>query len=412
MARASVWSRIKSLWHKASRSLLGIAAMGLALGIGIGMGLWLGDVADKPPPRPNGPPPRATAPTPPQDGPRDGLRPNQPRIDVAPWVADPRRERPQGLDLPPERLPEAAPEERPSFLPPPGIAPDSAPDAPAPEALPDQPQQDGQQEGGLPAWRRYAVAPPDTQGRPLVAIVIDDMGVDLRHSQEAAALRAPLTLAYLPYARDLAGQTAAAHRAGHELMVHVSMQPQSKTGAAGQAESGGDPGPNALTVGLAPEEIRRRLDWALTQFPGFVGINNHMGSAFTVNRPGMSVVIGELKRRGLLFLDSRTTAGSVGEALAMEAGVPHATRHVFLDNIQSEAEARTRLLELERIAKARGAAIAIGHPHPTTLTVLREWLPTAAGRGLALVPLSTIVARNMNASVSAEARHENGSITR
>lgn len=407
MARASVWSRIKSLWHKASRSLLGIAAMGLALGIGIGMGLWLGDVADAPP---NRPPPQSSTPIPP-DGPRDGLRPNQPRIDVAPWVADPRRERPQGLDLPPERLPEAAPEERPSIIPAPEAAPEAAPEMSPDEAAPELPQQDGQQDGGLPAWRRYAVAPPDTQGRPLVAIVIDDMGVDVRHSQEAAALPAPLTLAYLPYARDLSNQTASAHRAGHELMVHVSMQPQSKTGAAGQAESGGDPGPNALTVGLAPEEIRRRLDWALDQFPGFVGINNHMGSAFTASRPGMSVVIGELKRRGLLFLDSRTTAGSVGEALAAEAGVPHATRHVFLDNIQSEAEARTRLMELERIAKARGAAIAIGHPHPTTLAVLREWLPTAAGRGLALVPLSAIVARNMSAA-SAEARHQTGSITR
>ncbi|MFN4281941.1 MAG: divergent polysaccharide deacetylase family protein [Alphaproteobacteria bacterium] len=377
MARPSFWSRLKSLWQKASGSLLGIAALGLALGVGIGMGLWLGDVADRPAP----PTPTVTI-SPPAE-----TRPAQPRIEIAPWVPDPRRERPT-LDLPPE-MPQQTPGAMPPALP---SAPQANPDA-LPNALPPQPQQ----EGALPPWRRYAVAPPPAEGRALIAVVIDDMGVDLRHSREAAALPGPLTLAYLPYARDLPTQTAAARAAGHELMVHVSMQPQGRNGLAGQIEAGGDPGPNALTVGLAPEEIRRRLDWALGQFAGYVGINNHMGSAFTADRPGMRVVIDELKRRGLLFLDSRTTAASVGDALAAEAGVPHATRHVFLDNIQTAAEVRARLMELERIAKARGAAIAIGHPHEATLAVLREWLPSAAARGLALTPLSAIVQQGIAA---------------
>jgi hypothetical protein len=248
--------------------------------------------------------------------------------------------------------------------------------------------------GGAPLWRRNAVPSPVPNGRPMIAIVIDDMGVDQRHSVEAAKLPGPLTLSYLPYARDLGQQTSAARRAGHELMVHVPMQPQSRTGANGQPESGGDPGPNALLVGLSNEEIRRRLDIALASFDGYVGINNHMGSAFTVNRPGMATVIADLKSRGLLFLDSRTIAGSVGEGLAEEAGVAHATRNVFLDNVQTTLEVRTRLAELERVAKARGAAVAIGHPHETTIAVLKEWLPTAASQGFVLVPLSAIVARN------------------
>jgi polysaccharide deacetylase 2 family uncharacterized protein YibQ len=362
--------------------------MGLALGIGIGLGLWLGDVADppKPPPpqraAPSAPPPAAAAP-----------RQNQPRIDIAPWVSDPRRGPAPSLNLPPE---DPLRTEPPAHSPPPADV--------EPPLVP-------RDEGSLPLWRRNALAAPAVNGRPMIAVVIDDMGVDQRHSLEAAGLPGPLTLSYLPYAHDVAKQAAAARRAGHELMVHVSMQPQSKTGVSGQAESGGDPGPNALTVGLAPEEIRRRLDWALGQFGGYVGINNHMGSGFTANRPGMGVVIGELKRRGLLFLDSRTTAASVGEALAAEAGLPHATRNVFLDNVQTPTEVRTRLAELERIAKARGSAIAIGHPHEATLMVLREWLPGVAGRGFALVPLSAIVAHG-EAAASAQAHGASGSITR
>ncbi len=390
MAGRSFRSRLASLWQTASTSLLGIAAMGLALGIGIGLGLWLGDVAAPPPPAaPSAPPSQPQSAAPP--------RQNQPRIDIAPWVSDPRRERPPMMDLPPEDPLRAMP--LPLSVPP--SLPESVPEV-APARAP-------QQDGALPPWRRYAVTPPATQGRPMVAVVIDDMGVDHRHSLEAAALPAPLTLAYLPYARDLAAQTATARRAGHELMVHVSMQPQSRTTVSGQAESGGDPGPNALTVGLPPEEIRRRLDWALGQFGGYVGINNHMGSGFTASRPGMAVVIDELKRRGLLFLDSRTTAASVGDMLAAEAGVPHATRHVFLDNIQTAAEVRARLMELERIAKARGSAIAIGHPHESTLAVLRDWLPGLGERGLVLVPLTAIVARSEAAAARAQTQ---GAITR
>lgn len=405
MARRSLRSRLKSLWHQASSSLLGTmalwAAMGLALGIGIGLGLWLGDVADPP----KAPPPRAAPASPP--APAAAPRQNQPRIDIAPWVPDPRRGPAPSLNLPPEDPLRALP---PAYSPPPAAT------EPPPSSVPGQegalPPDSLEQ---LPLWRRNALAAPATGGRPMVAVVIDDMGVDQRHSLEAVALPGPLTLAYLPYGRDLAQQTAAARRAGHELMVHVSMQPQSRSGVSGQAESGGDPGPNALTVGLPPEEIRRRLDWALGQFGGYVGINNHMGSGFTANRPGMGVVIGELKRRGLLFLDSRTTPASVGEALAAEAGLPHATRNVFLDNIQTPAEVRARLAEVERIAKARGSAIAIGHPHEATLMVLRDWLPGVTGRGLALVPLSAIVAHGLaqgDSDARARAQGATGSVTR
>ena len=46
--------------------------------------------------------------------------------------------------------------------------------------------------------------------RPLIAIVIDDMGVARRRSDRAAALPGPLTLAFLPYAENVARQSHAA----------------------------------------------------------------------------------------------------------------------------------------------------------------------------------------------------------
>jgi len=218
----------------------------------------------------------------------------------------------------------------------------------------------------------------------MIAIVIDDMGLDPRRSARAVKLPGPLTLSFLPYARDLPQQTAAAHGKGHELMVHVSMQPEG---------NGNNPGPNALTIDLAPEDIKKRLDWALAAFTGYVGINNHMGSRFTADRAGMAVVMAELKTRGLLFLDSRTGQNSVGISTAVAYEVPHAARHVFLDNDISAAEVARQLAETERIARQSGFAIAIGHPHDVTLAALESWLPSLAAKGFVLAPISAIVAR-------------------
>ena len=235
---------------------------------------------------------------------------------------------------------------------------------------------------GKPAWVRFAVPQPPLGGRPLIVVVIDDLGVDRRRSEKVVALPPPLTLAWMTYAENLRGITQTARQRGHELMVHVPMQPQSESY---------DPGPDVLEVGLATEELRRRLRWGLSRFDGFVGINNHMGSRFTADRVGMNVVMEEIRARGLLFLDSVTTQKSVAPDLARQYGVPFAARHIFLDNEMSVAAVRGQLAKTEAYARKHGAAIAIGHPHDGTIEALASWLPGLEARGFTLVPLTTIV---------------------
>jgi uncharacterized protein len=235
---------------------------------------------------------------------------------------------------------------------------------------------------GEPAWLRFAVPAPLTRGRPHIAIVIDDLGLDRKRSERAIALPGPLTMSFLPYASDLPRLTEAAHRAGHELLVHVPMEPISR------AE---DMGPNGLAVDLGAEEVLRRLRWDLARFDGYVGINNHMGSRFTSDAGSMTPVMEELKARGLLFLDSRTAGSSIGAELARKLGVPHATRDVFLDNEINAAAVAAQLAEVEQLARRHGSAVAIGHPHDVTLDQLTAWLASLPGKGFVLVPLSAIV---------------------
>lgn len=217
---------------------------------------------------------------------------------------------------------------------------------------------------------------------PRIAIVIDDVGLDRSNSAAVIALPAPLTLSFLPYAPDLVVQTRVAAARGHELMVHLPMQPMADDI---------DPGPNALFVDLDDGEIARRVDWALTRFDGYAGVNNHMGSRFTARAEAMRPVLLALRGRGLFFLDSRTSPDSVAGTLADQLGLAHATRDVFLDHDRDPQAIRDALAQVEALALLHGSAIAIGHPYPETLAVLAEWLAEADERGLDLVPVSALV---------------------
>jgi polysaccharide deacetylase 2 family uncharacterized protein YibQ len=249
----------------------------------------------------------------------------------------------------------------------------------------------------VPLWQRNAIALSDTGGRPMIAVVIDDLGVNPVNARRAIALPGPLTLAFMTYANGLQSMTAKARAAGHELMLHVPMEPR---------DPAWDPGPNVLAADLGQAELRRRLLWGLQRFEGYVGINNHMGSKFTGSLLGMVQVMAELKSRGLLFLDSMTSGSSLGIGLARRMGVAHVARDVFLDNEPNQPETiRWQLAKLETIARRRGAAVAIGHPHDTTLQVLAVWLAEVEDRGFALVPISAIVRREITLAAARDSRN-------
>lgn len=233
-------------------------------------------------------------------------------------------------------------------------------------------------------WARNAIAFQDDRSRPLIVIVIDDMGLDRPRSRRVLDLPAPLTLSYLPYARDLQEQAQAARGRGHELMLHLPMEPMS---------SGVDPGPNALLTTLAEDAIRRRTVAALESFSGYVAVNNHMGSRFTTWRPGVETALKQMQVRGLAWLDSRTHAQSVGGLVAEELGMPHVDRHVFLDDVDSSDNVRQQLAETERVARRQGVAIAIGHPHDATIKELAEWLPGLRAKGFIQGPVSVAIKR-------------------
>ena len=231
-------------------------------------------------------------------------------------------------------------------------------------------------------WKKNSVQIGEVTSSPKIAIVIDDAGVDKKRTAAVIQLQPPVTIAFLTYASEIKKQVRNAKKAGHEIIVHMAMEPESKNI---------DPGPNVLLIKSDSKEILDQLRWGLNRFDGYVGINNHMGSRFTSDPNGMGVVMRELKRRGLLFLDSRTSRNTVGASIALAYDVPYTQRDFFLDNDDSLGAINRQLRKIESFAKKNGYAVAIGHPKDSTLKALSQWLKTLKERGFSQVPISQLV---------------------
>ena len=228
-------------------------------------------------------------------------------------------------------------------------------------------------------------AKPPEPPRPRVAIVIDDLGYDGRLARSFLALQEPLSFAVLPYATFSKSIARQVHEAGRDLLLHLPMEPK------GYPEV--NAGEGVLLVAMNDGVLLEKLRETLAAVPAIVGVNNHMGSRFSEDEDKMRVVLGEMKQRGLFFVDSRTSAESKGYSLAVQMGVPAAERDVFLDNIQSPQAIGSELRRLAQLARLKGKAIGIAHPHEVTLEVLRQALPQLRQDGLELVPVSQVLQR-------------------
>jgi polysaccharide deacetylase 2 family uncharacterized protein YibQ len=216
---------------------------------------------------------------------------------------------------------------------------------------------------------------------PQIAIVLDDMGVDIKRSARAMSLPKEINLSFLAYSKQIQEQTKKARDKGHELLVHIPME----------ANSGKDAGYKTLLVKDSEKILQSNLDWHLSQFEGYIGINNHMGSKFTSQKESLQKIMNKVKEKKLFFLDSKTSNATLVPNIAKECGVPCIEREIFLDHVVTSKAIQGQLKLLEEVATKKGFAIAIGHPKDETLTELEKWIPTLQQKGYNLVPISALV---------------------
>lgn len=227
----------------------------------------------------------------------------------------------------------------------------------------------------------------NTQPKGYVAIIIDDFGNYSEGTEKMLNLGIPLTVAVMPFLPSSKSDAYKAHEKGLDVIMHIAMEP-----VYGRKEW---LGPNAITVDLQGEEIKKRINSGLDELKYCVGMNNHMGSKVTQNERVMKAVLEVAKERDITFIDSKTTPNSIVFKESNKLGIVSLSRDVFLDNIKQKQQIKNQLYKLGNLALQNGYAIGIGHVGieggTVTAESIKEMYPILKRKGIKFVLISDII---------------------
>ena len=249
--------------------------------------------------------------------------------------------------------------------------------------------------GRLPTVSDNGLRPLDIYARPVgqtfasvpkIAIIVGGLGLS-QTSTQAAIDRLPpdITLAFAPYGSSIDRWMQQARRAGHELLLQMPMEPFDYPD--------NDPGPHTLLVSNTPAELRDRLAWLLSRLTNYVGVMNYMGARFTASESSLQQLLGEVTRRGLMYVDDGSSSRSIATATASGLRTPFSRADLVIDDVPRPKDITARLLQLEGTARARGIAVGVASALPVTIEELARWSRDLEERGLQLIPISASIDR-------------------
>jgi len=256
--------------------------------------------------------------------------------------------------------------------------------------LPDKALIEESETGPLPIRAADGRRPFDVYARPWsgargarIAIVVGGLGVSQTGTQRAIEKLPPeVTLGFASGGNSLGRWMQAARQKGHELVMQVPLEPFDYPNV--------DPGRNTLTVDGGAEANLENLRWALSRTTNYTGVMNYMGARFTADAGAMAPVMDELGKRGLLYLDDGSSARSLAPELALKAAVPLAAADGAIDAVRDRGEILKKLDEMERVARAKGFALATGSAFDVTVDAVSSWVEEAKKRGIEIVPVSAV----------------------
>ncbi|MGB0833304.1 MAG: divergent polysaccharide deacetylase family protein [Psychrobium sp.] len=227
----------------------------------------------------------------------------------------------------------------------------------------------------------HATVTAKPKNTPRIAIVIDDIGYR-KTDFSALDLSGQFTYSVVPFAPFTQTIANAVHDSSREVMAHIPMEAVHNNHLLGKG---------ALKLAMTEQQTRQQVQDIIADIPHVSGINNHMGSQFTTKPKNLAWLMDEISHQQLYFLDSKTTAYSMAEKVAVEHGLRTGHRHIFLDNQLDTPYLTQQFNQLIKIAKKHHYAIAIAHPHPQSIRFLKEISAKLSELGVELVPVSALL---------------------
>lgn len=262
-------------------------------------------------------------------------------------------------------------------------------------AAPDPRVTEAGAQGPLPRLGRDGLRPMDVYARPFVtstalrpdapklALIIGGVGLNPQGTAAALALPEAITLAFPPYAADLAALAARARARGHETLLQAPMEPFDYPR--------NDPGPHTLLVDKAGGDIED-LHWLMSRFAGYVGVINYLGGRFMADDNALIGTLAEIAKRGLCFIDDGEARQSRVAAVAPALSLPHAVVDATIDAHAPAQTIDAALVRLELQAREKGVAIGFVNAAPSALALISRFVAGLEKRGVALAPVTAAVA--------------------
>ncbi|MBU1061463.1 MAG: divergent polysaccharide deacetylase family protein, partial [Candidatus Omnitrophica bacterium] len=230
---------------------------------------------------------------------------------------------------------------------------------------------------------------PISKPKGLVAFVIDDWGYNRNNIDLVFQIQRPITISILPnlhYSKAIA-ETVKENGEMYDVILHLPLE--SDRNMAAEVDT--------IRCNMEEDEISSVLQKDIESIPGIIGVSSHQGSKATEDERVMEVVLNELKKRKLFFLDSLTTTDSVCLDIARDIGVKYTRRDIFLDITDQtdfknfESYIKQQIRKLARIALEKGSAVGIGHNKKITIEAIKDSVPKLEEEGIKIVPLKELV---------------------
>ena len=200
---------------------------------------------------------------------------------------------------------------------------------------------------------------PFTNTKPKLVIIIDDVHTKAQINA-IKALPVKVTPSIFPPYKQAPNSNRLAQGLEH-YMIHLPMESGNKQFNTQY---------KTLKVSFSNKKIENRIRELRLLFPKAQFINNHTGSVFTSDYASMHLAYKIMRENGFVFLDSKTKSTSKVKEIAHSYGDVYVARDIFIDNEHSVPYIHKQLQKAVKIAKRKGYAIAIGHPHPVTMQAL------------------------------------------
>ena len=217
--------------------------------------------------------------------------------------------------------------------------------------------------------------------KPKIAIVLSGMGINAKLTNKAIKeLPGQITFAFAPYGRGLQSTINRARSRGHEIILHLPMEPFGYPGV--------NPGPKTLVASADTSKNLKNLQWLMSRFSGYSGVTNYMGAKFTSDGGALLPVFSQIKKRGLVYFDDGSNTSSLTNSIAQAVNLSTRTTDVVIDTDQTVSGVQRALQQLEDTARRKGIAIGFGTGLSVTIDAVEAWSRSLSDRGMVLVPIS------------------------